>query len=189
MHHNAINHAFGNIDLYLLDQVLKGRFEGKKTLLDAGCGEGRNLRYFADQNFELYGNDIEPMAIKMVQMSYPKVTKDNFTVKATEDLTYPSNFFDIILCGAVLHFAKSQNHFDQMLDQLAKLVKKGGVLFIRMATNIGIDGITNSTFTYHLNEDEIHDTFSKRNLIFIEPWKSVVVEGQRSMGTFILSKV
>ena len=117
------------------------------------------------------------------------MTKDNFTVKAIEDLTYPSKFFDIILCGAVLHFAKSQNHFDQMLDQLAKLVKKGGVLFIRMATNIGIDGITNSTFTYHLNEDEIHDTFSKRNLIFIEPWKSVVVEGQRSMGTFILSKV
>ena len=65
MHHKELNKLVGNVDIYLLDHILKGTFEGKIKLLDAGCGEGRNLKYFINNGFDIYGVDSNPMAIKM----------------------------------------------------------------------------------------------------------------------------
>ena len=41
-----IREEFGDIDIYLFDQLLKGRLDASMSLLDAGCGGGRNLYYF-----------------------------------------------------------------------------------------------------------------------------------------------
>ena len=48
-----LNHLLGNIDIYLLDQILKDRFKKSFKILDAGCGEGRNLIYFVRNGFKL----------------------------------------------------------------------------------------------------------------------------------------
>ena len=37
--------AFGEIDIYLFDQLLRGRFDARSRVLDAGCGDGRNVHY------------------------------------------------------------------------------------------------------------------------------------------------
>ena len=42
----AIQEQFGQIDIYLFDQLLKGRISPGMRILDAGCGSGRNLVYF-----------------------------------------------------------------------------------------------------------------------------------------------
>ncbi|WP_332912670.1 hypothetical protein [Algoriphagus boritolerans] len=44
-----LNQLLGNVDIYLLDQILKGRFSKEMKILDAGCGEGRNAVYFINQ--------------------------------------------------------------------------------------------------------------------------------------------
>jgi SAM-dependent methyltransferase len=49
--------SFGNIDIYLFDQLLKGTYEHCSKVLDAGCGGGRNLVYFLNNGFEVYGID------------------------------------------------------------------------------------------------------------------------------------
>ena len=36
---------FGDVDIYLFDQLLRGRFDARRRILDAGCGGGRNLPY------------------------------------------------------------------------------------------------------------------------------------------------
>jgi tellurite methyltransferase len=36
---------FGSIDIYLFDQLLRGRIAPGMRILDAGCGSGRNLVY------------------------------------------------------------------------------------------------------------------------------------------------
>lgn len=183
-----VHKAFGNLDIYLLDQILKNRFAEAQNLLDAGCGEGRNLKYFVDNGVDVYGNDLDPMAIKMAEMTYKSVPKGHFAVTSIEDLSYPPASFDIILCAAVLHFARDQKHFDSMLEKLVSTLKPNGILFIRMATDIGLETTIDSPFSFHLPKDSIGTTFSSRGLHFVEPWKSVVVESKRSMGTFILSK-
>ncbi len=182
------NNSFGNIDIYLLDQLLKGRFEGKTKILDAGCGEGRNLKYFVDNSFEVYANDVNPLAIKMARMSYKSVPPENFIEGSIEDLEFNDSGFDAIICTAVLHFANDETHFNAMLQKLSELLKKDGILFIRMATNVGVKQNIKPAFPFILKEEKIASTFSSVGLLFIEPWKSVSVEGQRSMGTFVLAR-
>lgn len=188
MPYQQLNKVIGNIDIYLLDQILKGRFENSKRLLDAGCGEGRNLRYFIDSGVEVHGCDTNPMAIKMAQMTYKTINKDHFKVCSIEDMDYDNASFDCIVCTAVLHFATNEDHFKNMLLNLVRVLKPKGKLFIRMATDVGVDNDI-SGFTYILPKTKIESSFAEFGLQFIEPWKSVVVNDQRSMGVFILSKI
>ena len=48
---------FGEIDIYLFDQILKGRFDRRRKVMDAGVGDGRNLIYFLSQGFTCFGID------------------------------------------------------------------------------------------------------------------------------------
>jgi len=48
---------FGGIDIYLFDQLLKGRFVPEMRVLDPGSGSGRNLVYFLWSGYEVFGVD------------------------------------------------------------------------------------------------------------------------------------
>ncbi|MDX1627331.1 MAG: methyltransferase domain-containing protein, partial [Fulvivirga sp.] len=95
MEYKQLNQVLGHVDIYLLDQILKGRFEGRKRLLDAGCGEGRNLRYFADNKYEVHGIDTNPTVVKMCKMSYPEYS-DNFFHNSIEYLEFDDDYFNSI---------------------------------------------------------------------------------------------
>jgi len=189
MNHKDLNQQIGNVDLYLLDQILKGRFEGRKRILDAGCGEGRNLKYFIRNGCEVHGVDSSPMAIKMLQMTH-KEHKDNFKVGSIEQLEYDDDYFGAIICSAVLHFASNEAHFLKMMDALTRALKPTGILFIRMASDIGIDkeSAHSSDFTYLLTSPMLDKIQKDYNLRLIEPFKTVVVDGKRSMAVLLFEK-
>ena len=58
---------FGAIDIYLFDQLLKGTFDQRPRILDAGCGGGRNLPYFLARGFEVFAIDTEPAAVSAMR--------------------------------------------------------------------------------------------------------------------------
>ena len=58
---------FGEIDIYLFDQIIKGRFDQRRRVLDAGCGDGRNLIYFLRRGFTCFGVDENDAAIEHVR--------------------------------------------------------------------------------------------------------------------------
>src|SRR3954469_23436923 len=58
---------FGDIDIYLFDQLLKGRFDRRRRVLDAGCGDGRNLVYFLRHDFTCFAADRDAAAIAHVR--------------------------------------------------------------------------------------------------------------------------
>lgn len=188
MHYKDLNNAVGNVDIYLLDQILKGRFEGYKRILDAGCGEGRNLKYFAQNGYDIYGIDTNPMAIKMLQMMYKSVPKDNFLHGNIEELPWKDNFFDAIICSAVLHFAPERAAFYQMIYELIRVLNQKGTLFIRMATTVGLAEPADTSFSYLLTPDDIDNLQQDLGLKKLEPFKTVVVEDQRSMCVLVLEK-
>jgi SAM-dependent methyltransferase len=55
---------FGAIDIYLFDQLLRGRIAPGMRILDAGCGSGRNLVYFLRAGYEVFGVDMDPEAVE-----------------------------------------------------------------------------------------------------------------------------
>jgi len=186
MNYKELNQQLGNVDLYLLDQILKGRFEDHNKILDAGCGEGRNLKYFVNTGYEIYGVDSNQMAIKMLQMTYPQL-KDNFKETLIGNLEFDDEYFDAVICSAVLHFATDKEHFLNMMDSLVRVLKPTGLLFIRMATDIGIDH-NDDEFSFRLTQELIDDLPESFNLSFLEPFKTVLVDGKRSMGILVLEK-
>src|SRR6185436_12410961 len=83
---------FGDIDIYLFDQILRGRFDTRTRVLDAGCGDGRNLIYFLQNGYTCYGVDSEPDAIRRMRevaaAVNPAVPADHFVVADVDRLPY-----------------------------------------------------------------------------------------------------
>src|SRR6187402_2600082 len=109
---NILRDTFGNIDIYLFDQLLKGRYDNAKKVLDVGCGNGRNLYYFLRNGYEVFGVDRDAKAVEAVkQLSAaiaPNNAPGNFAVSSAENLSHSDASFDLIVCSAVLHFAKDE---------------------------------------------------------------------------------
>lgn len=197
-----LNKLLGNIDLYLLDQILKNNIPDNAKILDAGCGEGRNLIYFLNTGFDVAGLDQNPDAIKMLQFiigsNYPHYSKENFIVGELSSMPYRDESFDYIICSAVLHFARSEQHFMAMMDELYRVMKPDGQLFIRMTSDIGLVGhkkmandlfhLPDGSIRFLITEEMISSLLARYNLGTIGPIKTVVVDGMRCMTTLILQK-
>lgn len=203
MNFRELNTQLGNIDIYLLDQVLKGRFEGKSKVLDVGCGEGRNLVYFAREGFDVYGFDQNPSALKMLRYLLKGIRPDFDERKLiegnAESLPLPAGYFDIVISSAVLHFAESVDAFHKQVAELFRVLAPDGILFIRMTSDIGLPETTedqgngryltpDGSIRFLLNRrliEEIADNFSWQ---LIEPVKTTVVDDVRCMTTLVFRK-
>lgn len=202
MNIQQLNNELGNVDIYLLDQILKGNVSKDMTILDAGCGEGRNLIYFLNNDYHVHGIDQNPDAIKMLNFiigsKYPACPKSNFEIGELSKLPHADQSFQYIICSAVLHFAKSTEHFEEMFEELYRVTDTNGTLFIRMASNIGLSGqepIGNGNYSlpdgstrFLLTKKIYAGLLEKYSFSEIEPLKTVVVDQQRSMSTLILRK-
>lgn len=196
----TINSLVGNADLYLLDQILKGRFANCKKVLDLGCGEGRNLHFFLRNNYDVWGIDTNEMALKMARMTgrVLGLKGDQFVVGEVQALPFENQQFDLLMSSAVFHFAASQTQFRKMISEAHRVLKVNGFLFIRMASTAGLpthryliseDGVSQEDqgFSYLLTADDI-EWIEKTGFVKVEPFKTVLVEDQRSMGFLMLQK-
>src|SRR5947199_5755489 len=104
----TLQQQFGQIDIYLFDQLLKGRIVPGMRVLDAGCGGGRNLVYLLREGYEIYAVDEDPRAVDAVRRLAaslaPGLPAGNFRREAIEAMSFPDAFVDVALSSAVLHF-------------------------------------------------------------------------------------
>lgn len=160
----SLQECFGGIDIYIFDQLLKGRFLPRMKVLDAGCGSGRNLVYFLRSGFEMFGVDESEHAIlearKLAAWLAPRLPAENFRVGSVEELsadfadftegansrgqtadsqTKASEGFDVVLSSAVLHFARDEQQWRSMVQAMWSVLKPGGIFFSRLASTIGIE--------------------------------------------------
>ncbi|SNS58661.1 Methyltransferase domain-containing protein [Belliella buryatensis] len=201
---NELNKLLGNIDIYLLDQILKGRFKKDMKILDAGCGEGRNCIFFLHQDYQIFGVDANPIAIQMAriyaQTINPKFDVYRFQTSTIENMPFHSGAFDVVISSAVLHFAESEKAFFKMLDSMMNVLKTGGIFFLRMTTAFGgiieeSQQIGNCKYLlpdgserFLLTEAYLQKMIEKYNLSYLEPAKTVLVNHQREMGVLVFQK-
>lgn len=139
----SLREQFGQIDIYLFDQILRGNIARSMRVLDAGCGDGRNLVYMLREGFEVFALDANPDAVRRVsQLSESLKTglpAENFRVGSVERMPFPDKFADVVICSAVLHFAKDERHFRAMSTELWRVLRPGGILFSRLGSRIGMN--------------------------------------------------
>src|SRR5262249_30306914 len=118
---------FGDIDIYLFDQVLRGRIRPGMTVLDAGCGTGRNLVYFLREGFEVLALDESPSAVaavrELARRLASRLPETSFRAESLESSSFPDGVADVVLSSAVLHFARDEAHFRAMLHGTWRLVR------------------------------------------------------------------
>jgi SAM-dependent methyltransferase len=194
---------FGLIDIYLFDQLLKGRFTPGMRILDAGSGFGRNLPYFLRHGFDVCAVDETPGALDQVRELAaelaPRLPDTNFRVEALDDLSFPDGDFDAVIASAVLHFARDEAHFRAMVAELWRVLQPGGLFFARLASSIGIESrvVALGGGRYHLPDGSDRFLVDEALLAAMtaglggapfEPLKTVNVENQRCMTTWCLRK-
>ena len=185
----------GNVDIYVLDQLIKGNIHQDQRLLDAGCGSGRNFSYFAKHNYNITGIDPDEEHIGNLHEQFPNLTH-KLILSSIEN--YPSEEkFDYIICNAVLHFSTDHCHFNQMFDRLVSLLNPSGTLFIRMTTSEGMfitpneNGISvlpDESTRYLVSREQISNLCDEYELELGSPFKTTLVENWRSMATIIIQK-
>ena len=194
---------FGDIDVYLFDQILKNRFAPQMKILDAGCGGGRNLIYFLRQNFEVFAVDRNQEAVEYIRRLAntlaPEISPENFQVSAIEKMPFADEKFDWVLSSAVLHFADDETHFNRMLREMWRVLKFSGKFFARLASTIGIENrvekiaerrylLPDGSERFLVDEEMLIRTTEKLGGTFIEPIKTTNVQNLRSMTTWIIRK-
>ena len=194
---------FGGIDIYLFDQLLKGRLTPAMRLLDAGCGGGRNLIYFLRSGYDVCGVDESNRSIAQVRelaaLLAPNLPPDNFRVEPVEQMSFADASFDLVISSAVLHFARDENHWERLVAEMWRVLKPGGIFFARLASSVGIEKQIEQIAgrRYHLpdgsdrflvDEPMLRSTTASLGGEWLEPFKTVVVADMRSMSNWCLRK-
>ncbi len=244
---------FGGIDIYLFDQLLKGRIVPGMRVLDAGCGTGRNLVYFLRSGYEVFGVDESGPQIaqlrKMAAALAPHLPAENFRVESVERMSWGavsdppataggtdktverlsadfaeyteqteqkaegrrqtagsvsrttrlSADFDVVLSSAVLHFARDEDQWQAMVNEMWRVLKPGGMLFARLASTIGVEDkialiegrryrLPDGSDRFLVDAEMLQRVTAALGGEFLEPIKTTVVENMRAMTTWVVRK-
>ncbi len=195
---------FGQIDIYLFDQILRGRVAPGMRVLDAGCGGGRNLVFLLQQGYDVYAVDPDPGAIRSVRALAgrlaPRLPESNFRAETIEANSFPDHAADVVVSSAVLHFARDEAHFDAMLAGSWRLVKPGGLFFCRLASSIGMEGrfaplgrgryrLLDGSERFLVDEARLLARTAELGGALVDPLKTTVVQGQRCMTTWVVRRM
>lgn len=195
---------FGQIDIYLFDQLLRGRVPAGTRICDAGCGSGRNLIFFLREGYDVRAVDADRAAVDVVRSMAERLATDlpadNFRVEPVEKMSFQDRCVDFVISSAVLHFARNDDHFEAMLRECWRVLDRNGIFFCRLASSIGIESrvravgagrflLPDGSERYLVTEGRLMEITAELGGELIDPIKTTIVQNQRSMTTWVMRKV
>lgn len=197
----TLQKQFGQIDIYIFDQILRGNIGAGMRVLDAGCGYGRNLVYLLREGAEVFAVDQNAEGVDHVralaQMLAPQLPASNFQVAAIEQIPFPNAFADVVLCSSVLHFARDEQHFLAMVSELWRVLRPGGLFFCRLGSRIGMSfprlraniyRIGDGSEWFLVDEAALLDMTRQMGAVLVDPLKTTIVQDHRCMTTWVVRK-
>jgi len=197
----SVQEQFGQIDIYVFDQILRGNIAAGMRVLDAGCGYGRNLVHLLREGCEVFALDASEEGVEHVRqlaaMLAPQLPAENFRVGAIERMGFPDGFADVVICNSVLHFARDEQHFLAMVEELWRVVQPGGMLFCRLGSRIGMHferlrgnvyRVGDGSEWFLVDEAALLRMTEEMNGLLVDPLKTTIVQDYRCMTTWVVRK-
>jgi SAM-dependent methyltransferase len=200
---STLQTLFGQIDIYLFDQLLRGRVVPGMCVFDAGCGSGRNVVFLLRERCDVFGVDADPQAIAAVRALSaslaPALPITNFRAEPIEANSVPDALADVVISSAVLHFARDDDHFAAMLNGSWRVLKAGGLFLCRLASSIGMEEqvtriggqryrLPDGSERYLVDEGILLRLTDQLGGQLADPIKTTIVQNQRAMTTWVLRK-
>ncbi len=202
MNIGEINNFLGDMDIELLDQVLKGSFEDCEKILEIGCGQGRNLIYFMKEGFNVFGVDRDRSSIDLCNYISNELNvseSTNFSKQDASKLSFDDSSFDAVINSRMLHFANSHEEFSTIWSEQYRVLKNRGLLFFTMDTNIGQNlelekiedwkwKLPDGTVRFLLTSDLLNELRIEDQFDWLETLKVVNFNNQHCYAVLVLQK-
>ena len=197
----SVQEQFGQIDIYVFDQILRGNIGRGMRVVDAGCGYGRNLVHLLRDGVEVFAVDANAEAVEHVRALAaelaPGLPGENFQVAAVEAMPFEDGFADVVICNSVLHFARDEAHFLAMVTELWRVLRPGGLLFCRLGSRIGMEfprvranvyRIGDGSEWFLVDEASLMNMTAQMGGVLVDPLKTTIVQDYRCMTTWVVRK-
>lgn len=131
------------------------------------------------------------------------VNRESETTRGVSSLALPftpgSLPFDVVMSSAVLHFARDEEQWQAMVNAMWKVLKPGGIFFVRLASTIGMENrvrliegrryhLPDGSDRFLVDEAMLRQVTAALGGEFVEPIKTTVVENMRAMTTWVTRK-
>lgn len=199
-----LRELLGDIDIYFFDQINRGRVTPEMRVLDAGCGAGRNLHYLMGAGTDIVAADESEAAIaatrSLALRLAPHLSADAFRVEAVDAMSFETESVDVVISSAVLHFARDTAHFRAMLNGMWRVLRRHGLLFVRLASTIGMPverfrpigerrfQLPDGSDRFLVDEEILMSETRRLGAHLVDPIKTTVVQNARCMTTWVLRK-
>ena len=197
----TVQEQFGQIDIYVFDQILRGNIAAPMCVLDAGCGYGRNLVHLLREGCEVFAIDADAAAIGHVRQLSASLNTglppENLQVGQIEAMPFPDSVADVVICNSVLHFSRDASHFHAQLSELWRVLKPGGMLFCRLGSRIGMEfepvranifRVGDGSEWFLVDEEMLMDLTEEMDAVLVDPLKTTIVQDYRCMTTWVTRK-
>ena len=120
-----------------VEQFISKNISNSYRILDYGCGNGKYISLFDLDIHEYHAFDNCERFIKLINKKYPKVKTKVGDICQNN---YQSEYFDFIICIAVIHHLSTFDRRVQMIVEIINMLKiNGTALITAWTTDIGFN--------------------------------------------------
>lgn len=126
-YYNLSAHAYAadtlNADVSKLYEFFLPRLPAHATILDLGCGPGRDSLHFLREGYRVQSIDGSPEFCKLAS----QLTGQAVLCRTFEDIDFTEEFDGIWACASILHVPSTR--LPLVLENISRALKKGGHLY------------------------------------------------------------
>ena len=118
-------HVSANTFALRAHQIIKAK--NYSTLLDLGCGDGRDSIFFSSKGLKVTAIDFSPIAINRLRIQNPDI---HFILEDIRNMVFKEKSFDIVYSHLSLQYFDHETT-DEIIRNIYKILTKNGLLFIK----------------------------------------------------------